>query len=105
MALRKWKKKDKNNKIVLCGCMPQQKEGKYNLKTKLPFVDIILGTHNINSMAEQLIRNSTDGKRIHEIIEAPVGPMDIDGCVRDDKTNAYELTFCPSSVMYLYPLF
>lgn len=89
MALRKWKEKDPNNVIVLCGCMPQQKEGKYNLKTKLPFVDIIVGTHNINSIAEQLLLFAKNKKRIYEIIEAPKGSMDIDCCVRDDKTNAY----------------
>ena len=89
MALRKWKEKDPNNVIVLCGCMPQQKEGKYNLKTKLPFVDVILGTHNINAMAEHLIRFAENKKRIHEIIESPTSSMDIPECIRDDKTNAY----------------
>lgn len=89
MALRKWKEKDENNVIVMCGCMPQQKEGKYNLKTKLPFVDIVLGTHNINAMAEHLLRYAEDKKRIIEIIEAPKSSMDIDCCIRDDKTNAY----------------
>lgn len=89
MALRKWKEKDPNNVIVLCGCMPQQKEGKYNLKTKLPFVDIILGTHNINSIAEHLLQHAKDKKRIIDIIEAPKSSMDMDCCIRDDKTNAY----------------
>lgn len=89
MALRKWKEKDPNNVIIMCGCMPQQKEGKYNLKVKLPFVDIILGTHNINAMAEHLIRHANDKQRIHEIIESPTSSMDIPGCIRDDKTNAY----------------
>ncbi len=89
MALRKWKENDPNNVIIMCGCMPQQKEGKYNLKTKLPFVDIILGTHNINAMAKHLIRHANDRQRIHEIIESPTSSMDIPGCIRDDKTNAY----------------
>lgn len=89
MALRKWKEKSGDNVIVLCGCMPQQKEGKYNLKTKLPFVDIILGTHNINSIAEQLLKFANDKKRIYEVIEAPKSSMDTPNCIRDDKTNAY----------------
>jgi len=89
MALRKWKQKDPNNVIVLCGCMPQQKDGKYNLKNKLSFVDIILGTHNINSIAEQLLKFAENKNRIYEIIESPTSSMDIDGCIRDDKTNAY----------------
>ena len=89
MALRKWKQKDPNNVIIICGCMPQQKEGKYNLKTKLPFVDIVLGTHNINSIAEQLLTYAKDKKRIIEVIDAPKASMDTPACIRDDKTNAY----------------
>ena len=89
MALRKWKEKDKNNVIILCGCMPQQKNGKYDLKTKLPFVDIILGTHNINAMAEHLLRLAENRKRIYEVLEAATASMDTNACIRDDKTNAY----------------
>lgn len=89
MALRKWKEKDKDNVIILCGCMPQQKEGKYNLKTKLPFVDIIVGTHNINAIGEHLLNFSEHRKRIYEILESAKSPMDIDGSIRDDETNAY----------------
>ncbi len=89
MALRKWKENNPNNVIVLCGCMPQQKAGKYNLKTKLKFVDIVLGTHNINSLKEHLLKLEEKRERIYEILESPNKALDIDGCVRDDKTNAY----------------
>ena len=89
MALRKWKEKNPDNVIVLCGCMPQQKDGKYNMKNKLPFVDIIVGTHNINSIGKHLIDYSNNKKRILEILDSPNASMDIDGCIRDDKTNAY----------------
>ena len=47
-ALKKWKQQNPDNVIIVCGCMPQQKNGKYNFKTKLPFVDIVVGTHNLN---------------------------------------------------------
>lgn len=89
MALRKWKQKNPDNVIILCGCMPQQKSGKYNLKSKLTFVDIIIGTHNINSLAKYLTELSENRKRIYEIVEQPNQPMDGMKCVRDDKTNAY----------------
>ena len=88
-ALKKWKQKNPDNVIIMCGCMPQQKEGKYNLKTKLPFVDIIVGTHNINSIGDHLVKIQEKRQRIYEIIESPTSSMDIDGCIRDDKTNAY----------------
>ena len=89
MALKKIKLANPNKVIVMCGCMPQQKEGKYKLKQKLNFVDIIIGTHNINMLGEYLIRISEDKKRIYEIIDKPTKSMDFDGSIRDDKVNAY----------------
>lgn len=89
MALRKWKEKDSSRVIILCGCMPQQKAGKYNLKEKLQFVDIVIGTHNINSIAKHLLNHADNKQRIIEILDSPTSTMDIDGCIRDDKTNAY----------------
>jgi len=88
-ALKKWKQKNPENVIIVCGCMPQQKNGKYNFKTKLPFVDIVVGTHNINSIGDHLINLQENKKRVYEILEEPKSSMDIDGCIRDDRTNAY----------------
>ena len=89
MSLRKWKEKNPDNIIILCGCMPQQKDGKYNLKTKLKFVDIIVGTHNVNSIAKHLIDYAQNKQRIYEIMDSPNASMDGEKCIRDDKTNAY----------------
>ncbi|MBQ8430423.1 MAG: tRNA (N6-isopentenyl adenosine(37)-C2)-methylthiotransferase MiaB [Clostridia bacterium] len=89
-ALKKYKQANDDVIIVLCGCMPQQKEGKYDLKKKLPYVDIILGTHNINMLKEYLIKFKQDGKRIYEILEKPVSNAEvITHTVRDDPSNAY----------------
>jgi len=89
MALRQVKEKNPNKVIVLCGCMPQQPEGKYKLKEKLSFVDIIIGTHNINQLPKYLQDLATNKKRIFEIVEKPMGSMDNVNCLRDDKNNAY----------------
>ncbi len=89
VALKKIKATDKDKIIVVCGCMSQQKNGKYNLKTKLPFVDIIIGTHNINQLANYLITFNETHKRIYDILEEPNASVDGVKCVRDDKTNAY----------------
>ena len=89
VALRSAKEADPSKVIAICGCMPQQKEGKYNLKRKLPFVDIIIGTHNINALGEYLLRLEQDKSQIHDIIDAPISSMDVKNCIRDDKTNAY----------------
>lgn len=88
-ALKKHKEKNDDVVIVMCGCMPQQKEGKYNLKTKLPYVDIIIGTHNINLLKEYLIKHNVDKKRIFEIIEKPIANDTISHTVRDNEHNAY----------------
>ena len=89
-ALKKQKQANPNKVIVVCGCMTQQKNGKYNLKTRLPFVDIVIGTHNINMLDEYLLKLGTnETKRICEIIESPTKSMDICNSVRDDKVNAY----------------
>lgn len=89
VLLKKQKEKDPSKVIVVCGCMPQQKEGKYKLKEKLPFVDIIIGTHNINLLKDYLQKISENRKQIYEILESPTKSMDSDVCVRDDKINAY----------------
>ena len=89
MALKKIKLANPDKVIVMCGCMPQQKEGKYKLKQKLNFVDIIIGTHNINMLGEYLEKLAVNKKRIYEIIEKPLKSMDFDGSIRDDKINAY----------------
>ena len=89
MLLKKSKEKNPEKVIVVCGCMPQQPKGKYNFKTKLPFVDIVIGTHNINALGEYLTELANNKKRIYDIIEKPIASMDQHNCVRDDKTNAY----------------
>ena len=89
MLLKKSKQANPDKIIAVCGCMTQQKNGKYDFKKKLPFVDIVLGTHNVNSLKEHLLTLLEERKRIYEILETPNGPMDIDCAIRDDKTNAY----------------
>ena len=89
IALKHIKEQNPNKVIVMCGCMPQQKKGKYNLKEKLPFVDIIIGTHNINSLAKYLLMLAVKHEQIVDIIESPTSSMDYDLCIRDDKINAY----------------
>ncbi len=89
MALRASKEKNPNKIIILCGCMPQQKQGKYNLKERLPFVDIIIGTHNVNQLDQYLLKYALNKERIIDIIEKPNGSMDNNNCIRDDKLNAY----------------
>ena len=88
-ALKPLKKKNPALKIVVCGCMPQQREGKYDLKEKLDFVDIIIGTHNINQLQSYILRNSLDKNRIYEIHAQATSTEEVLHNIRDDKYNAY----------------
>lgn len=89
MALRPIKEKNPSKIIILCGCMPQQPKGKYKLKERLPFVDIIIGTHNVNQLDQYLLKYAMTKEHIYDIIEKPIGSLDNNNCVRDDKINAY----------------
>lgn len=55
-SLKKLKKANPNIKIVLCGCMTQQKDKGAEIKQKYPYVDYILGTHNIGEL-EEILKN------------------------------------------------
>lgn len=87
--MKKYKEKNPDMIIVVCGCMPQQKSGKYDFKTKLRIVDIVLGTHNISALEDYLKEFNDKKKRIYDIVEKPKKSMDVVSCVRDDETNAY----------------
>ena len=88
-ALKKYKESNDDVILVMCGCMPQQKQGKYNLKEKLPYVDIIIGTHNINLLKEYLTRFTIERRRIFEVVEKPISTQVVSHTVRDDENNAY----------------
>lgn len=88
-ALKKVKAKNPDMIIAVCGCMPQQKEGKYDLKKKLPFVDIIIGTHNVNQLSHYITDVAENKVRVHEIMERPVDFSETKTTIRDDKINAY----------------
>ena len=88
-ALKKCKAKNPNMIIAVCGCMPQQKQGKYDFKKKLPFVDIVIGTHNVNMLGAYLSQVSDTKKKVHEIVETPISLEEGKTIIRDDHINAY----------------
>lgn len=88
-ALKKYKAKNPDMVIAVCGCMPQQKQGKYDFKKKLPFVDIVIGTHNINKLGAYLTQVAETRTRVMEIVEEPIDLTEIKNTVRDDTINAY----------------
>lgn len=56
----KWKKKRSELKIAFCGCVAQQ-TGSAIFK-RMPFLDLIMGTHNINEFPELIKRIENDEK-------------------------------------------
>ncbi len=89
MALRELKKEKPDLIIVVCGCMPQQKEGKYDFKKKLPFVDIVIGTYNIGMLKSYLTKFDIEHRKIYEVFDKPISNVEVLKTVRDDDKNAY----------------
>lgn len=66
-ALKSHKKKNKEMKIALCGCMMQEPSVIEKIKKSYPFVDLVFGTHNIFSFPELLLRTYVENKQVIEI--------------------------------------
>lgn len=69
-ALKSIKKKNKNMKIALCGCMTQEPSAVEKIKKSYPFVDLIFGTHNIFAFAELMVKMYESEKRVVDVWEA-----------------------------------
>src|SRR5574344_2499191 len=41
--------------VVLCGCMAQEETVANEIKNKHPYVDIVIGTHNINVLPKKIL--------------------------------------------------
>lgn len=69
-ALKQSKRQNKNKIIVVCGCMTQQKQVAESMFKKYPFVDIILGTHNLYMLESLINRKKQEKKRILDYMES-----------------------------------
>lgn len=56
----KWKRQRPELKIAFCGCVAQQ--GGEDLFKRAPYIDLIMGTHNINEFPELIKRIEADEK-------------------------------------------
>ena len=66
-ALKSHKKRNKDMKIALCGCMTQEPSVVEKIKNSYSFVDLIFGTHNIFAFAEYCVRMYSENKQIVEV--------------------------------------
>lgn len=69
----KWKKTRSELKIAFCGCVAQQ-TGEAVFK-RMPFVDLVMGTHNINEFPD-LIKRIENGEKVCATNETPIEEKD-----------------------------
>lgn len=74
-ALKQLKKKNPSLIIAVGGCMTQQEKEALELKKKMPYVDIIFGTHNLEKFGELLDKRIAGGKKIVEIVDGETGKI------------------------------
>lgn len=67
--LGRLKKSCPGMKIILCGCMMQEKEAVEKIKQSYRFVDIIFGTHNIYMLSELLYRSFHEKGMVTDVRE------------------------------------
>ncbi len=67
--LKTWKGERDGRQIVVAGCLAQKDRD--TVRTRAPYVDVVLGTHNVHRAAELVVEARTGGP-ITEILEAAV---------------------------------
>lgn len=84
--MKELKKKNKNLLIVVTGCMTQQNGFAENMKERYQYVDVILGTHNISYLENQIRIRLEKKKRVAAVI-------DTDGYIDDETTPVTRTSF------------
>lgn len=67
--LKKIKEKNPEYIACVCGCMMQQQHVIDTIKSKYPWVDIIFGTHNIDSFPDLLEKVCMEKQKVMEILD------------------------------------
>lgn len=67
--IKKLKKSKPELIVAVCGCMTQQGDFAQKLSSTFPYVDIIIGTFNIDSFGEILDKKLAQKKRVIEVLE------------------------------------
>lgn len=84
--MKELKKKNKNLLIVVTGCMTQQNGFAENMKGRYQYVDVILGTHNISDLENQIRIRLEKKKRVAAV-------LDTDGYIDDETTPVTRTSF------------
>lgn len=67
--LRELKEENPDLILGICGCMPQQQETAKHIKSRYPFMDIIIGTHNLNILNTYLEQVLNERQQVLEVWE------------------------------------
>lgn len=84
---KKMKKERPDLKIILCGCMAQKPGELPKLKARLPYVDLIIGTHNLYKLGEYLDKIQDENK-YYEVWEKELPGLTAP-VVRNNKISAF----------------
>jgi len=88
--LKQVKARRKDMIIAVCGCMSQQSGYPEMLREKFPFLDIILGTHNISELGDKICARLNSNKKIVEIKDSEnISARDAMPKVRTSGVNAW----------------
>ena len=88
-ALKKLKKRKPNLIIAVGGCMTQEKGKTDVLKQKFPFIDIMFGTLNLESLERLIRQKKAQKKRFIEIQETEGEIIEFDDAYRTSYPNAW----------------
>lgn len=66
---REMKEENPNLVLGICGCMPQQQKVAKHIKSRYPFMDIIIGTHNLNVLNTYLEQVLVERQQILDVWE------------------------------------
>ena len=83
------KKKNKNLIIIVCGCMTQQKNMPELLKKRFPFIDIIIGTHNLEKLKDYIQIYLSKHKKMIEMWDEQDKIIENSPILRTSKYNAW----------------
>ena len=88
-ALKKLKKRKPDLLIAVGGCMTQEKGKTDVLKQKFPFIDIMFGALNLESLEKLIIQKRSQKKRVIEIRETEGEIVELEDAYRTSYPNAW----------------
>ncbi|MGG7098100.1 tRNA (N6-isopentenyl adenosine(37)-C2)-methylthiotransferase MiaB [Clostridium sardiniense] len=87
--MKKYKRKNPDLIIGICGCMMQQEGMADKVLKTFPYVDIIFGTHNSYKFPEYLNRVKTEGVQVKEILNKETEIIEGIPIDRENSTKAF----------------